>query len=550
MAIDWNNGNQVLQYANSYLVHTTSIAYQPPLPRTKPKKQHGTNPMRAAIRMVRLYKDGCGIDPESRWLHDFKLPTVYYKNTDYAWRAYLFITRSRARDQHKHIPGQLADTLCTNCGQRTWNNFLAYRDGGRFGCLTCFPDHTERCELCNVFHLPREMFDVEGLDHQACRNCRRNYIFCEECQVYSRTRHRHAETNPCCSAPHPNFRIPSPNGDILPDTPITTNYPPPANMVATEAGHITRSGFERLQLAIYNYIDPNNGRRFFGPNHYDMDLLRYGIGSEATNSNGNWVKRWERALYKLDKTKPDNAIKATLGQLVEQHTAKSRDSTITVEFTRDFNQAPAMYANENSCWWTDYKNARCQLKQIGGIAMRQWDSKHTKVTGRAWLLPIKKAPTTPPVVLSKEHCGICGEQLLPGCHNCGVHIPTNRRSCTHCRTTLYRREFHFCPTCDCARNSAYDTAHLNGQLAKASHEPTHDTADVGWIVFNEYGTLVNVSAHILANILGLKFHAVVVPNRRPNSIGLYMNNATNQLVGPDAMMLDNTITLITNWKHQ
>lgn len=248
------------------------------------------------------------------------------------------------------------------------------------------------CGACRELTFTRAMTSVPngyGDRTDVCNSCLRdNYTWCDRCDSYRHEDddHDHPELGSHCEAPAQTFRFPSvisAAGSIANDERITVSLP---------AGYISESGMAEVKMALYEHFSRVAVLGSSDPYHPDGRVLWSddskldSIGNQWSMREGNFTKRLAKLALQNDlKLTPE--VITRIGNIAMRHTTKT--SKLDVAFTRDLNQHQSAFVNDDSCWWGGYSESRCNLKQYGGLALREF--RGNRVHGRAWVLPLHRS---------------------------------------------------------------------------------------------------------------------------------------------------------------
>lgn len=260
----------------------------------------------------------------------------------------------------------IADEIrwCTDCSKVTTANDGHLVMGGDFVCAACVNHSYSTCQRC--LYIVNEYSSVNG--DAICEACLdAAYSYCDYCDHYYPDDYSgdHQHGDGCCESPAQEFVIR--NDGLAPlanDVQVHVTLP---------AGVIDEMGMQR----IINYLYDSN-LRYEG-------LMVPDIGDQWQTKEGNFTKRLSRAVYKRYKRKMSTDVLSMIGTIAGEH---SRAVDFTVMVTRDLNQHAGFFYHTASCWWGGYSEGRCALKTNGGFGLLTY-SETGKVSGRAWVLPLK-----------------------------------------------------------------------------------------------------------------------------------------------------------------
>lgn len=243
------------------------------------------------------------------------------------------------------------------------------RDQDRFRdvCESITGDSVFWCDDCGDPVWEQSWHGTTGDDTEVCDRCLGEYYYCSHCEQYYSESHQH-EHGSFCSVPQPRFRFPLADGrSVGSDESID---------VETPAGLISDAGMKEIAEYVYRQA-----------NSYGMySQVLNNMDHEWTNKSGNFTKRIAKlALQQGHKIDPQ--ILSEIGNLARANSSSGKTYRLT--FSRDLNADASEWFHGGSCWWTDYAESRCALKQCGGLGVRTFDDWDT-VTGRAWIVPLKE----------------------------------------------------------------------------------------------------------------------------------------------------------------
>lgn len=226
-------------------------------------------------------------------------------------------------------------------------------------------------------------------DREVCEGCRDDrYNFCEECDEYYDAEYGcggdHSDGDCDCEAPAQEFTIRNDGNEPLANDTFTT--------IELPAGVISEEGITQIRSAIYSH----RSERMYTDGVTNEEMEKWyllasrieEIGAAWQTKQGNFTKRLSRFAYKEFGLKVPPTVISTIGNIGAQH---STGNTYKVAVTRDLNLPREEFANEGSCWWSDYSESRCALKSNGGFGLRSFeDTRWNGVNGRAWVMPLKQ----------------------------------------------------------------------------------------------------------------------------------------------------------------
>lgn len=240
-------------------------------------------------------------------------------------------------------------------------------------CQSCLEQNDYVWVDCCSEYVNGDYYNVID-DECICDSCTaNNYTYCDDCDRYVSDDYEcdHSGENICgCEAPHQRFSIRNNGNDPLSnDERVTVTLP---------AGVVDEVGQQRVINLLWSQ-DVNNA-----------SALAAEIGPEATRKDGNYAKRFSRAVWKSKGVKLSPEIMSEIGNIASAHSTAVDHA---IEITRDLNQSAADFGNEDSCWFTggEYGHSRCTLKQNGGFGLRTFADNgrgFQTVSGRAWVMPM------------------------------------------------------------------------------------------------------------------------------------------------------------------
>lgn len=302
---------------------------------------------------------------------DYMMPTRYFGGNFQGW-----MRTSRTRqfmDCVTIVTNRVADWC--ECGKAIYFD-VDKTVNGIMSCESCTAKYPH-CTGCDVVIHPGYVHTALGLDGRPyCSPCfSERYVYCPRCNGYQEKPHDH---NCRCEAPRLTFAFP--NGDqMLPnDERLTVELP---------AGVISSAGMQ----CIANVLWQNVGQQLPDGNYVDVRGVLDEVGCDWQAKRGNFTRRLSSALHKMYKVKLTSAVLSNIGNLAQQHS--SDETEWLIEFTRDLNQPARAFAHGGSCWWSDYQESRCALKNWGGLAMRSYlpNRPSDEPRGRVWVQPLNTA---------------------------------------------------------------------------------------------------------------------------------------------------------------
>jgi len=220
--------------------------------------------------------------------------------------------------------------------------------------------------------------------HTLCEPCRDDLChWCEGCEEHylreDSDLHRHAGCE--CESPRQTFTIRNDGHPRLAnDTRVKVSLP---------AGVISDEGIGEIA----RYLRDVGLGSFDSANRRNYALLSYNlaeIGLKWQMKDGNYTKRLSRYAYQRYGLKLSPDVMSQIGNIGSDH---SRGIDFDVEVTRNLNLPREEFANEGSCWWTDYADSRCAFKSNGGFGLRTFTEPningHSYCNGRAWVIPLR-----------------------------------------------------------------------------------------------------------------------------------------------------------------
>jgi hypothetical protein len=269
-------------------------------------------------------------------------------------------------------------TFCISCGDPEWNDetSCARGDSDARLCESCY-DSWGDCYCCEDRYPDSELYPtLDSVD--VCENCRgSHYAWCDHCHGYyhSEDASEHDHSSSCCTSPQQEFTIRNDGSEPLAnDTRVTVTLP--AGVISTEGLTEIRNYLQRCSSYDYETTYPLRSLS------YDLGSL----GDQWQTKAGNFAKRLSNHAYKTYRIKLPPEVMSQIGNIARDH---SESAAVTVEATRDLNQAADYFYNDGSCWWSSNSESRCALKTNGGFGLRtfnEWGS----VSGRAWVLPLRQ----------------------------------------------------------------------------------------------------------------------------------------------------------------
>lgn len=294
---------------------------------------------------------------------------------DYTWKAmgltrepFLAFLRAVLIDADEAVAIQ----WCVSCSDIAHIDDGSIVDSGGFACDSCVDNYYTSCDRCEAL-----VTEVSGTLHDShvCSSCLGNYYtYCDYCDGYHHvddsSEHAHGRYD-CCDSPAVLFSIRNDGEEPLAnDVKVTVTLP---------AGVIDDEGLNRIRDYLYRR-DMREER-----------TVLTSLGNHWQTREGNFTKRFSRAVYKRNGTKVDAEALSMIGTIAAEH---SRAVDFTVEVTRELNGSPEDFFNEGSCWWAEHATSRCALKTNGGFALLTHSETGwgLEVNGRAWVVPMKSTP--------------------------------------------------------------------------------------------------------------------------------------------------------------
>lgn len=269
---------------------------------------------------------------------------------------------------------------CVDCSTVTWLEDGSTVEGNEFACDSCVENCYISCARCRS--LVTESTGTLN-DDSICEPCLEGYYsYCEDCEGYyindNAGEHDHDGSDRCgCESPALRFTI---RNDGEPDLVNGTHA-----TITLPAGVIDDEGLQRIRAYMH------------GKGLYNEAVVLDQIDNRWQTREGNFTKRFSRAVYKTLGSKTEPELLSMIGTIAGEH---SRAVDFTVEVTRDLNQRASAFYHSGSCWWTDYSQSRCALKSNGGFGLLTHED--YGVTGRAWVMPLKKVPAAAPLPFTDE----------------------------------------------------------------------------------------------------------------------------------------------------
>ncbi len=242
-------------------------------------------------------------------------------------------------------------------------------------CESCYYENYTSCDGCASV-TPWD--DVQSVDDcNYCESCYQNrFEYCPTCGAsFPIGTHSH---NCDCEAPHLSFTVPLGDGFVSEDERFT---------VALPKGTIDESTISWITSMIYDALTTEHHN--INPFYIDVYNVMNQVGNEWQTKRGNFTKRLSSAIYKKWNIKLSSEMISSIGNIARSRS--DSDKEFFVEFTRDLNQPAYMCVNEGSCWWSEYSESRCALKNWGGFALRTYESEFSLTNnpiGRAWVQPL------------------------------------------------------------------------------------------------------------------------------------------------------------------
>ena len=252
--------------------------------------------------------------------------------------------------------------FCANCSQPAWSAVLNGQPVAGV-CPACIAVSYYCCATCSGWFHPDDDHTHELQDGRAG----------------------------CCRSPQLAFTIRNDGREPLAnDTRLT---------VALPDGIISAEGLTEIQGYLYGYANDEyrryryredtdeyqNARRLMQLTH-DLEVL----GDHWQTTRGNYTKRFSSHAFRTCQVKIPPEVLSQVGCIARDH---SKSVSFTVEVTRLLNRRASYFYHAESCWWGNggYGDSRCAFKTNGGVGMRSLSPHGSEaVTGRAWLLPLRK----------------------------------------------------------------------------------------------------------------------------------------------------------------
>lgn len=152
-------------------------------------------------------------------------------------------------------------------------------------------------------------------------------------------------------------------------------------------------------LKKYNYITEDEYYNLRNTDLYDtrfdsfrgksvQDILEI-IGTEPTNLEGRFTKRFQAHLYKEFGYRLSADQLTCIGNLY--NAARLTRKNYIVEITNNFSWDDGQFSKDGSCWWGSYSDSRDTLYSYGGYALLVYpdlDNTHkSDGIGRTWIYP-------------------------------------------------------------------------------------------------------------------------------------------------------------------
>lgn len=321
---------------------------------------------------------------------------------------------------------------CNDCDDMIHGDDTYSVNDGDMVCESC-NDNYYTCEDCDV-RVSGDYICTVGYDRNVCDSCRdNNYDYCEGCGEYYNPDYGQCCNNDCdCEAPAQSFAFPNATtGDALANdtrAPLTLAEGFISEVGLAEIARLIRGivpapGY-RQQYKIGedgNYILTDDGMGYIQTDEYaeylkyaniSNDVLSGAVDPEWQTSGGNFTKRLSRHAYQTQGIKLDAGIVSKIGNIARDN---SKGIAVEFELTRNLNMSAGEFYHEDSCWWSDYSESRCALKNNGGLGLRTFKTEtyeaydyqigpwahnfgraytpvgmreHEIVSGRAWVMPL------------------------------------------------------------------------------------------------------------------------------------------------------------------
>lgn len=261
-------------------------------------------------------------------------------------------------------------------------------------CLPCFePLREERglvaCDYCRVYIDEDDIREL--LDSAYCPQCYNDEtFFCERCDErvpngYAYEHEHNSECSEDCESPMRAFSIDvtdANGGTLTHDTVLRVALEDTVDSyVVDQIRHDVLSWVRTQESARENWIYLDGPLRFADPTY--------------KTAEGVYAKRVRKVVYETTKEysqffeKPLSLPADLLASIGTKAREASKPLEFNVMITRDLDNDPEFYANEDSCWWTDYAYSRCTLKSNAGFALlaRERGRWGENTTGRTWVIP-------------------------------------------------------------------------------------------------------------------------------------------------------------------
>lgn len=361
-------------------------------------------------------------DPDGAdvWLQDgtFKRLVKFSDlDTHDEWRAFLSAVGGGHDRFLDHLRGMVIDPdevdelgFCDDCADPILpDEVCSVHSGSDSVCESCFENYFY-CSYCEEWEHNDGAVWVG--DETYCEGCiSNNFSYCDHCEEYYHYDDCHYHSHDCdCDAPAQSFSIRNDGSEPLANDTRAD--------VALPAGELSSEGIEAVRRLLQKYADDNIPLPGFLPNGCTYDSPEYAayaeacrlaydeacrlrnkwyelanqiedIGAKWQTKEGNYTKRLSKFAYKNYGLKVTPDVLSEVGNIGVAH---SGGANFGIEVTRNLNLPAYEFAHEGSCWWTDYSEGRCALKNNGGFGLRSFGS--YGVTGRAWVMPLKRVNGT------------------------------------------------------------------------------------------------------------------------------------------------------------
>lgn len=304
------------------------------------------------------------------------------------------------------LPGRVIEDLyeyehwvefCGDCNTVHWRDDTYTVNGtGHRVCESCYSNEYWACASCSQRFSSTST--VEG-DNEVCQSCLDNYYrWCDGCDEYyhhaNQSDHNHGN-NGCCESPETEFLIRNDGNEPLAnDTRLSVTLP--SGVISEEGMQAIAQYLQQYAMDQFYYcnafqVGTLEERQEMNEERSKWNNLSYAlekVGPEWQRRDGNFPKRLSRFAYKTQKIKLPPEVISNVGNIASEHSRTTGE--LAIETTRLLNLPREEFAHSGSCWWSEYAESRCALKTNGGFGLRSFNE-YDNVTGRAWVMPLKKA---------------------------------------------------------------------------------------------------------------------------------------------------------------